>query len=386
MADPYLGTRTQLSFGEETTPGTKASTSVTQFGLVNSADLPDEEIDWLKFWNIGSGRDYNQAVEGKHILASSLPVTIQSGLPLFYAFGKETCVGTAVGGGGASTLNGALAVGDTTVNVVSATGYSVNDYIQIDVTTSAEVRKITAIVTNALTIDKGVRLAHLTGVACGEVIAPYTHKLSLGNSLKSFTLEGAQLADTNFVRHFDGCYMGTMDIGCAEESALETTLGLKAMKTEASGTSASTVTPSGTVPFMFNNGVITQHGGALTRTTSFKLNMDNKIKEKHYIQSSNARYPYEYIIGRRVIDISVTAVADAKTWWDFLKTPGAATTFSAKFSRSATDYIDIQATDVRLKSGPHKFPEEGEISVDLSYIAQTCSAEVMDAIPYYWAI
>ena len=180
--------------------------------------------------------------------------------------------------------------------------------------------------------------------------------------------------------------MDTMDIGCAEEAAVEATFGIKAMGTEDSGTSASTVTPSGTVPYMFDEGVITLHGGELTRTTSFKVNMNNKIKEKRYIQSSNARYPYEFVVGRREIEISVTAVADAETWWDFLKTPGDATTFSAKFSRSATDYIDIQATDVRLKSGPHKFPEEGEMSVDLSYIAQTCSAEIMDAIPYYWAI
>ncbi len=387
MGDVYLGHRTQLSLGEETTPGTKADTSVTQFGLVNDVELPDDDIEWLKFWNIGSGRDYNNSVEGRHTLACSIPFALQSALPLFYAFGKETCVGTDVAAGGGSTLDGDTAVGATTVDVASAADYAVNDYIQVDVTTNAEVRKITGISTNTITLDKALRLAHSSGVACNEVTSPYTHTLSVADSLKSFTLEGAQLADTNFVRHVNGCQVDTLEVGCAEGEELKTTFGIKAIKPETSGTSASTVTPATTAPFMFDEGVITLHGGPIARLKDFKLNMNNKLIEGRYISGSDPRYPYEIVCGRRENEFTVTMGIDSKTIYDLLKTPGAATTFSAKFTRTAsTDTIDFQMTAVRMKSAPHPFPEEGAMEVQASYIGKTCSVVIEDTTPYYWAI
>ena len=387
MGDAYLGHRTQLSFGEETTPGTKADTSVSQFGLVNDVDIPDDEIDWLRFWNIGSGRDYNNAVEGRHTLASSLPFSLQSAMPLFYAFGKESCIGTDVAAGGGSTTNGATAVGATTVILDSVTDYAVNDYIQIDVTTNAEVRKITDITSLTITVDKAFRLVHLDGVACNEVTSPYTHTLAVADSLKSWTLEAAQLADTNFVRHVNGCQVDTLEIGCAEGEELKTTFGIKAMNPETSGTSASSVTPATTAPYMFDEGVVTLHGGAIARIKDFKLNMNNKLIEGRYIQSSNARYAYELVCGRRETEFTVTMVIDSKTIYDLLKTPGAATTFSGKFTRTAsTDTIDIQGTAVRMKSVPHPFPEEGRMEVQASYIAKTCVVVVEDTTPYYWAV
>ncbi len=78
----------------------------------------------------------------------------------------------------ATTLNGGVAAGDTTVIVTSATGITVGDYITIGTleAVDAEQVKVTAVDTNTLTIEGignadgnfGLKYAHLTGAAVTE--------------------------------------------------------------------------------------------------------------------------------------------------------------------------------------------------------------------------
>lgn len=382
----YLRHRAQVSIGEETTPGTKAS-SITHFpGIIKSIEnLPDPEVDWVTFRGIGAGRDYNAIAEGKHVLAGELPLTLIKPDILFYAFGAEATVGTAVGGGGASDLDGATAVGDTSVTLTAATNYAADDYIQIGTGSSAEIRKITNVATNTLTLDKGLRIAHDDAETCGEVTTPYTHTLSVGNTLKPITLEAAIEDDTDFVRWFNGVYINSLTLECSYEGALEMTAEIMAMNASDSGSAVSTVVVPTTAPYMFDEGVITLFGGAIARIKSFKVNLKNNLEEGRYIQGSNARYPYEIIPGNRDIEIEVEAVPIATTWWDFLRPDTqSATSFSAKFSRSATDYIDIQGTGVYMKTAPHGLPEQGPVSTTITLVAKTCSIESKDTTPYYW--
>ena len=96
-----------------------------------------------------------------------------------------------------TTLNGGLAAGVTSVTVTSATGMAVGGYVQIDVNvaggTTAEVRKITNIASNVLTLDTATNFAHLTGAAVAYVTAasatPFVHTLLSGNTLPSLTIE-----------------------------------------------------------------------------------------------------------------------------------------------------------------------------------------------------
>lgn len=385
----FNASRVQLSYGEETTPGTKATTSAAQFGIVGTVDSPDETITWNKYWNIGGGRDYQTKAEGPHILEGGFTSILQKGDPLLYAFGDESTVGTADGTGG-STLNGALAAGATSIVLADATGYSNGEFIQIDVTGNAEVREIASIAgAPTITVTKPIRRAHSSGVACAEVIAPYTHTLKLGSTPIPFTLEMAQLASANLVMHYTGCYHNTLELGCEEEAELQATYGIIGMKTEASGTTATSVSTATTVPYMYDEGVITALGGTLGRVKSYKVNMNNKLKALRYIQSTNPLYPFEIVYGRRENQITMSVVAnetDDDSWVDLLKTPGSATTFSAKHTRSANDYIDIQATDCHLAEAPHNFAEENEQTVDMVLEAKTIVAEVKDSTPYYLAV
>lgn len=384
----YYGHRSQLSYGEEATPGTKATTSAAQFGLTPSFDTPDEKITWHKFHNIGEGRDYGLKVEGKHVVEGTLNCALQSGVPLFYAMGQITETGTDVAAGGGSTLDGAVAADATVFDVVDATNYAADDYIEIGTDdTYPEIRKIASIATNEITVSKAVRHAKATGKACNEVTSPYTHTLSVGNTLKAITIEAALLEDTaDVVRYYDGCYFDTTELSCEEEGHLKASFGIKGMKTEAVGSSPTTITTSDTLPYMFDEGAITCFGGTLATVKSFKVTTNNKLTAQWYLQATNPLYAAAVLMGNRECQIQMTAVPVSSDWITLLKTPGSATTFSAKFSRSATDYIDIQATDVHLAEGAHNIPEEGAVVVDMTLEAQTVVIETKDTVPYYLAV
>lgn len=380
----YFAVRSQVSYGEETTIGTKATTSTNWIGLIDSLTLPEESAEFQKFWSIGYGRDYAAAAEGKHTLTGgSFECVMQKPDFLFFPFGTASETGTDVGSGGGSTLDGAIAAGDTAFDVVAATNYAVADNIEVGVGVSPEIRTITDVTSNTITVSKPFRRAHLTGATCNEVTTPYTHTLSIGQTLTSFTLEAAVNASTNFVRFYDGCFVDTVDLSATVGDALKANFGYMAQKTEAAGTSVSTVTTSTTTPYMFDEGVITCHGGAIATVEDFKLSMKNGLTQQHYITSTNGLLPQVTVPGKREITFTITAVPTAATWWGYLASNPAATTLSAKFSRSATDYIDIQATGVRLLSGPTNIPADGLLKAELSYIAQTCSIESIDATPYY---
>jgi len=387
MADAYLAHRTQISYGEETTPGTKASTCAAQFGMIESMEFPDPTKDWKKYWALGAGRDYNVKAEGKNTMESSFDVVLQTGTPLFYAFGQETCTAD-VSGTGQTTLATAMTAGSTTATLASASGITADLYIQIGESGSREIRKISDVSGSVIILDKAVRFSHVDSAGVSlQTGSVYTHTLSVGNTLKSFTIEAAQLASTNFVRWFTGCYIDTYDISCEEEGELMATFGIKGMKIESSGTAATTIAMSTTVPYMFDEGVLTCFGAAIGRVKTFKISGNNKMKPLTYINSTYGRYAAEIVPGRREISLTFTAVPDVKTWWDKIKTTPTATTCTVVFTRTtSTDTITFTLTDVNIESAPHKFNEENEQDVEFTLTAQSLSATVVDAIPYYWAV
>jgi hypothetical protein len=387
----YFAHRGQISLGEEATPGTSAATSAHFPGIITSAELPDEAIDFKTFKAVGAGRDWNAIAEGKHTLEGSLPMSVIKGDIFFYALGTEKTTGTAVGGGGASTINDATFVkGDTSFTITSAANYTVGDYICMDTAgTHPEVRKITIIDGTTITFDKAIRHDKANGGACAEVIAPFTHVLSVGNSLKSFTVEEAVMDDTaNYVQKFNGTYIDNWDTECEEGGELKATFNIKAMNTSAAGTSASTVAVPTTVPYFFDQGAISCFGGTIATVTKFSTSCNNKLKPLHYIRATNGRNAAEINTGNREIELSITAVPQDNTWSEKMR-PGAqstGSTFTALFTRGANDTCTISATEVFMKENKKPMPEENEIISEMTLVARTLSMTFVDSTPYYWMV
>jgi hypothetical protein len=134
---------------------------------------------------------------------SSTTVTISSGtlsgsaVPVVNFAGQisvpasTTITGTTISN--AATATGQALAGINTITVASATGINTGSYIQIDTnvvgTSTSEVRKVTNVATNTLTLDTPLYFTHANSAVVKVVSAPFTHTVLQGNTLPSLTVE-----------------------------------------------------------------------------------------------------------------------------------------------------------------------------------------------------
>ena len=94
---------------------------------------------------------------------------------LAWALGNTTSVQSStdeVGGGGASTLDEASAIGDTQIVLAAGggAGFAVNDFVRIGAAgPAAEYRQVTAIAVDTLTLDRQLTAAHAAATTVTEV-------------------------------------------------------------------------------------------------------------------------------------------------------------------------------------------------------------------------
>lgn len=389
---PYTAEFSKVGYGEETTYGTKATTTDTWPGILGALELPDPEREFEEVRAIGEGRDWLQLVSGRTIMeATAGDLIFQTPIWMFYAFGAVKEEGTDVGSGGGSTLDGATAVGATSFDVVDATNYAADDYIQIGdngATQPAEIRKITDVTSNTITVDSRLRRIHATAETCNEVTTPYTHtfyKRTGTPILPSFSFEASfESPDEDFTRYFLGCLIDNFEIGVDEGGVMKGSLGIKASNHD-SGSSPSTITSdSTTVPLMFHEGAITVFGAAFTRVVDAKIKMENDIEMAFYQQSTNGDKAYEGIAGQRKNTISLTLIADSADVWDLLSAASpASSTAILKYSRGANDYWQFTGSTCYIPKAPHHIPEKGRVKVPLEFNVKSLELEVKDAVPYY---
>ena len=141
---------------------------------------------------------------------------------LFNFFGDYYVTGTAASP--TTTANGAIAVGATAVTVTSGTGFTANQWIQIDTLTNSEIVQVASISTNVLTLATSTptRFSHLTGVAVVGTTAPYVHSFATLNPASSTGLTNCQppshtLAHYNYLPGSGGYYADEFLYACVSE-------------------------------------------------------------------------------------------------------------------------------------------------------------------------
>ena len=375
-----------ISFGEEATYGTKSTALGTWIGIVPRASFPTKSNEAREWWAAGEGRDFFAQADGIAVLEGSLPFVLQNGYLMFFVFGDVVDTGTDVALGGGSTLNGALAVGATNIILVDASDYAVNDYIQIGAG-NGEIRKVTNIAgAPTIVVDKGVRKIHANGEVCNEVEAPFTHVMQNFDALPdllSFTLETTYDDGTNtLVRWAAGCKIDSLTLEATEEDVLIATADVIA-KIDTKDTSGSaTVTAKTNEPYKFYEAAWSINGSPFTKVTSFRNTVNNALRPKRYMQSTNGQYVYELIVGKRTHELQMTVVIDDFTVYDLILD---GSTFDAyvTFTRGANDTLRIDWTECKILNAPHDVPEEGEVVVEARMRARRTKFTFVDSEPYY---
>jgi hypothetical protein len=380
----YTAEQCKISYGEEDVFATKPANTNVWIGKRKSVTLPGPDMDW-KAIRAGESRDVFEFSKAAILLDGiSIPYELQDGKFLLFAFGQVADVGTDVVGGGGSTLDGATVAGATDIDVVAATDYAVDDYIQVDTGSNAEIRKITVIATNNLTLDKKLRRAHATGVTCNEVATPFTHTISGHSSLPSLSLQSIHAkGETNeLLRYFQGAVCDGLEISLDEKDNCVVTQSLLASE-PVDGT------PPGTAPtavttksYKFHEAGYTYFGSALNAVKSFRLSLANNGEMKHWSRTPKGQYAAEYIPKGRVYSLMTDVYARDDDIWDQLLLQAEDLTCTILFTRGASDTFTITATGV-LKKAPYDIPEEGEVVIPMEFLPKTVTLVFVDSIPYY---
>lgn len=181
-----------------------------------------------------------------------------------------------------TTLNGALTAPTTTVVVTSASGITTNSFIMIDVnsvsgTLTSEVRKVTNVVTNTLTIDTAVTFNHANGAQVNLVTTPYTHILNEANTLPSLTVE-KNLGNFQSLQ-FAGCRVGKYELKAPTgNSPVEVAVDLSGQSVATLST-PTTFSIANELPYVFAEANLTIYGSVRTEVSNTTISIDNGLKE-----------------------------------------------------------------------------------------------------------
>jgi hypothetical protein len=229
----------------------------------------------------------------------------------------------AVTGAPTSTLNGGTSAGAGTITVTSGAGFATNNIIQIDVnspsgTTSSEIRKITNIATNVLTLDQATTYAHLTGANVIIVNTPYMHTFSQANTLPSLTIE-KNLGSFQSLQ-FAGCKVNKFDLKApVGNTAVDLTVDMIGQSVATLG-SPTAISITNELPYVFTEASLTIYGSARAEVSNTNIIIENGLKET-YTYSGAGNFGPAFITpvtvhGTGTIDLVWSSLTDA-TYGDF---------------------------------------------------------------------
>jgi hypothetical protein len=262
--------------------------------------------------------DTGQTLEVRKI-SNVVSTTITVADALFFAHTNGVTVSTAT----TTTLNGALTAPTTTVVVTSATGIVTNSIIQIDVNsvtgaTTSEVRKVTNVASNTLTIDQAISYNHANGAQVILVTTPYTHTITQQNTLPSLTVE-KNLGSFQSLQ-FAGCRVNKFDLKApVGNNPVDITADMIGQSVATLGTPTA-VTVTNESPFVFAEATMSAFGTARFDARNISMSIENGLKET-YTYSGNHGPSYitpVTVHGMGTFDVVWSSLTDA-TYGDFTK-------------------------------------------------------------------
>ena len=302
-------------------------------GVWETIEVPDPamEIEGRYFLGPDSKRAFYTAYKGQQSFSGTLSnFELLNGYPLRFPLGTVATVGTDKGSGGASDVDGIIYAGQYEFDATDATGYGVNDYIQVGTGATAEVRKVTAVASNNIWVDYPFLFEHADEEALNEVIAPYTHTIVEAVELDSVSWQvknrdSSETATNDWIRRYFGGKIGQATLTAEEGGTLrmswesapfidmnhnqyDDTARTIVNKWDGSSLAATVEYPT-TQPYYFSQGSITLFGVEFARITNFTLNINNNLEPRYFIRDDGSdRTPSEIYEGRREYSMTATII------------------------------------------------------------------------------
>lgn len=314
MPAPYIGSYGALGYAKEVTFGTPvAAAKYFPFDQVSIDKDPG-------LFDIKLARQQRELTT--YVGAGEQKITGKIDGSLFALMGMQLLVG-AIGtdqyqvgssASNATTLSAPTSAGATNVNLTSATGYTVGGYIQLDTatTSNAEVRKITAVTANVVTVDSGLTYGHAINAPVYSVSAPFSHAIAEANSLPSFTIE-KNLGGLTSVQ-YAGAVIDKFTVKGATKNEVKVSLDVIAQKDAQISTTTPTYTSDS--PFVLAGVTTSLMGSSDSYPESFQLDLANNIKALYTF--SGERYPTFLTPTGRKVTMKITESLQSMTYYNDL--------------------------------------------------------------------
>lgn len=410
-------------------------------GVYETITVPDMATEFVPSYALGtaSNRNFYIAYRGKQAFSGSIPnMILLNGFPLRFPIGKVNTTGTDVGGGGGSTLSAASLKGAMSIAVTDGTGYSNNDFIQIDLTTNAEVRQIISGANGAgaqtFVLNYPLMIAHANASTLNEVTNPYTHTVRETQSLDSVSwhvlMRDTDESSTNdLIRRYVGGRVGRATIS-AEEGGMvrmswddvqfldhvhnqrfHSSIGGGATEiVRYNGAILSpTVSYPTTQPYYFSQGSISLFGVTFARIRNFNIEISNNPDVRYYIRDdATERGPSEIQEQRRnyrmtavvALPDAISSSATTRSLFKEVLLEGNYTAgftgfdISLTFTRGANDTIVITSPPSAAAAGgdaqgcfftraPHNLGNESPVQVDGEIIMRSMIMSIVDSVAVY---
>jgi len=306
-------------------------------GIYDAVACPDltPEITPYYFLNTAGNRNWTYAYRGRQTFNGSIAnMILLNGFPIRFPIGSVATIGTDSGSGGASTLSSLTTKGRIEAPVADATGYAAGDYMQIDVGTKAEVRQVVAVASNQVRLNYPLMIAHDSGVACNEVVAPYTHTITEEAELDSVAWnvlfrDSSLTQDNDFIRRYVGGMVGSATFSADEggmlrfswggvnfldmahnqfnhvgvsgeiakssralidptvEAGTTRNVGIGGARPRTGSALGDAVYPT-TEPYYFSQGALYFFGVAFARIRSFSIDINNNLEPRFYLNDTGS--------------------------------------------------------------------------------------------------
>jgi len=206
-------------------------------------------------------------------------------------------------------------------------------------------------------------------------------------SLTSFTLEDSKntgIAGSNFIRTLNGCMIDSYTITFSQDDLVSCEVGYVAQNLTFSSGAVTTVTPSTTSPYKFNEATLHIPSGTVydnTVTMTFRIN--NNLEPGHYLNGS--RQAVEFIPQNRDYELTATLRMDndnAKTLYDSYFMAGS--TFNSMIEVKGTaGSLFLIMSGCKLVDMETPSPVEGVHDQTITIVPQHVSATAHDSIVDY---
>ena len=329
--------------------------------------LPDMQFVQKNY--MGGGRnDKKIHQEGYKAKDGSITSLMSSGIFLYYALGSCNTLGTSY----ASPITDTIASISSNVVTLTGGGLTVDAHIGdvMKITSSGDyLDKYFWIIDNtATTLTVYPDPSGLAGTETIEILtAPFTHTISTGSTIPSFTLHlEAQKGTSSIYKDLFGCIVKSIEITmeAGAETPISMSVGILVPKNIAGATSTNPVnlekseyswTDVSTLTLQYNSNDIESSLRDKTNKVTFKV--ENEFDIKSILGDD---YPKNLQVGTQTITTLIDLFPESTTWDTItgLKIPNYSTqytkagyytgpiSFETKITRegSADDYIDISAT------------------------------------------